>query len=301
MVLGSLACTAHGACIVVPGAVYDPTAVLGAIQAERCTVVYGVPTMYVRNLSHPEFGSYDLSSLRTGIMGGAACPSDLVRRVVEEMGVSGLTIAYGMTETSPISIQTGPDDPFEVRATTVGRVLPQIEVQIVDPADGTVLPQGSEGELCVRGYSVMLGYWNDPKATQAVIDDEGWMHTGDLAIMGRDSRFKYTGRAKDTIIVGGENVSPVEVENRLNAHPAVDEAQVIGVPDAHYGERVVAWVRLRQKAGAEVAELTAFCRTGLARYKVPTNWKFVDEFPVTANGKVRKAAMREESLREWCA
>jgi fatty-acyl-CoA synthase len=298
MVLGSLACTSHGACIVVPDAAQQPLSVLEAIHHERCTSVYGVPTMYVRQLAHPRFGDFDLSSLRAGIMGGAACPADLVGRVMVDMGIAGLTIAYGMTETSPISIQTRPGEPVDVHATTVGFVLPHIEARIVDPCDGTVLPAGREGEICVRGYSVMLGYWDDPEATRAVIDADGWMHTGDLGVMDEDLRFRYTGRIKDMIIVGGENISAVELENVLCTHPAVDEAQVIGVPDAEYGEKVMAWIRVRQGATAEAAELAAHCRQHLSGFKVPAYWKFVDDFPVTANGKIRKAAMRETSLAE---
>jgi fatty-acyl-CoA synthase len=298
MVLGSLACTSHGACVVIPGQAYQALSVLETIHHERCTAVYGVPTMYLRELAHPQFAAFDLSSLRTGIMGGAACPADLVSRVMTDMGITGLTIAYGMTETAPISIQTRPGDPFEVHATTVGHVLPHIEVRIVDPFDGTVVPAGREGEICVRGYSVMLGYWNDPTATDAAIDAEGWMHTGDLGVMDEDLRFRYTGRIKDMIIVGGENISAVELENVLCSHPAVDEAQVIGVPDAEYGEQVVAWIRVRQGATAEAAELAAHCRQHLSGIKVPAYWKFVDEFPVTANGKIRKSAMRETTLNE---
>jgi fatty-acyl-CoA synthase len=298
MVLGNLACTSHGASMVVPGEAYDPVAVLETVQAERCTALYGVPTMFIGELDHPRFGEFDLSSLRTGIMAGSPCPVEVMKKVQSLMHVPEITICYGMTETSPVSTQTRIGDPLEKQVGTVGRVHPHVEVKIVDPETGRVVARQRPGELCTRGYSVMLGYWNNEAATTSSIDAARWMHTGDLATMDDDGYVNIVGRLKDMIIRGGENVYPREIEEFLYTHPGVADAQVIGVPSEKYGEEVMAWIRPR--AGTELSAeiLTAFCKGTIATYKIPRHWKFVESFPMTVTGKVRKVEMREISIRE---
>ena len=293
MVMGNLACLSHGACMVVPGEAFDPLAALEAVQDERCTALYGVPTMFIAELEHPRFPEFDLHTLRTGIMAGSPCPVEVMKQVQARMHMHAVTICYGMTETSPVSTQTAADDPLERRVSTVGRVHPHLEVKLVDPDTGAVVPRGAPGELCTRGYSVMLGYWDNPTATAAAIDRAGWMHTGDLATMDDDGYLKIVGRLKDMIIRGGENVYPREVEEFLHTHPGVSEAQVIGVPSERYGEEVMAWVRLKPGVTLEIAELHAHCHGRIASYKIPRHWKLVDEFPMTVTGKVQKFLMRE--------
>ena len=298
MVIGNLACTSHGACIVVPGEGFDPRGTLAAIEAERCTSLYGVPTMFIAQLDHPDFDRTDFSSLRTGVMAGSPCPVEVMKQVRERMHIPEITICYGMTETSPVSTQTRVDDPVEKRVTTVGAVHPHVEVKIVDPESGRVLGRNESGELCTRGYCVMLGYWNDATATAAAIDAGRWMHTGDLASMDDDGYVSIVGRIKDMIIRGGENVYPREIEEFLYTHPDVADAQVIGVPSARYGEEVMAWVKPKPNASVDAKGLTAFCRGTIATYKIPRYWKIVDAFPMTVTGKVQKYRMREISTRE---
>ena len=298
MVLGNLACTTYGACMVIPGEGFEPLAVLEAVQAERCTSLYGVPTMFIAELDHPRFGDFDLSSLRTGIMAGSPCPVEVMKRVQARMHMRDVTICYGMTETSPVSTQTSVDDPLDKRVGSVGRVHPHVEIKIVDPATGAVLPHGSPGELCTRGYLVMLGYWDDDAATREAIDAGRWMHTGDLATMDEQGYVNIVGRIKDMIIRGGENIYPREVEEYLYTHPAVGDVQVIGVPSERYGEEVMAWVKLRDGARASSDELDAFCRGQIATYKIPRHWKFVDGFPMTVTGKIQKFKMREQAIAE---
>ena len=298
MVIGNLACTSHGACIVVPGEGFDPRGTLAAIEAERCTSLYGVPTMFIAQLDHPDFDRTDFSSLRTGVMAGSPCPVEVMKQVRERMHIPEITICYGMTETSPVSTQTRVDDPVEKRVTTVGSVHPHVEVKIVDPESGRVLGRNKSGELCTRGYCVMLGYWNDATATAAAIDAGRWMHTGDLASMDDDGYVSIVGRIKDMIIRGGENVYPREIEEFLYTHPDVADVQVIGVPSARYGEEVMAWVKPKPNASVDAKGLTAFCRGTIATYKIPRYWKIVDAFPMTVTGKVQKYLMREISTRE---
>ena len=298
MVIGNLACTSHGACIVVPGEGFDPRGTLAAIEAERCTSLYGVPTMFIAQLDHPDFDRTDFSSLRTGVMAGSPCPVEVMKQVRERMHIPEITICYGMTETSPVSTQTRVDDPVEKRVTTVGSVHPHVEVKIVDPESGRVLGRNESGELCTRGYCVMLGYWNDATATAAAIDAGRWMHTGDLASMDDDGYVSIVGRIKDMIIRGGENVYPREIEEFLYTHPDVADVQVIGVPSARYGEEVMAWVKPKPNASIDAKGLTAFCRGTIATYKIPRYWKIVDAFPMTVTGKVQKYLMREISTRE---
>jgi fatty-acyl-CoA synthase len=299
MGMGNLAATSHGATMVIPAPGFDPAATLQAVQDERCTSLYGVPTMFIAELALPDFASYDLSSLRTGIMAGSPCPVEVMKRVVAEMGMTEVTICYGMTETSPVSTQTGADDDLDRRTSTVGRVHPHLEVKVVDPKTGLTVPRGTPGEFCTRGYSVMLGYWEEPEKTAEVIDAARWMHTGDLAVMDTEGYLNIVGRIKDMVIRGGENVYPREVEEFLYTHPDVLDAQVIGVPDERYGEELMAWVRLREGAEPLTAEaLREFCAGKLAHYKVPRYVKVVDAFPMTVTGKVRKVEMREVSVRE---
>ena len=298
MVIGTLACTSHGACIVVPGEAFDPGRTLAAIEAERCTSLYGVPTMFIAQLDHPDCERTDFSSLRTGVMAGSPCPVEVMKQVRERMHIPDITICYGMTETSPVSTQTRVDDPVEKRVTTVGSVHPHIEIKIVDPESGRVVGRNESGELCTRGYSVMLGYWNDNTATSTAIDPGRWMHTGDLAAMDDDGFVGIVGRIKDMIIRGGENVYPREIEEFLFTHPDVTDVQVIGVPSARYGEEVMAWVKPKPNTSVEAKELTAFCRGAIATYKIPRYWKIVDTFPMTVTGKVQKYLMREISARE---
>ena len=292
MVLGNLACVTHGACMVIPGEGFDALATLETVAAEKCTGLHGVPTMFIAELEHPRFAEFDLSSLRTGIMAGSPCPIEVMRRVVGEMHMSEVTIAYGMTETSPVSFQTVPDDPLERRVDSVGRVHPHLEVKLVDER-GQVVPRGTPGELCTRGYSVMLGYWDDAAHTREAIDEARWMHTGDLAVIDADGYCSIVGRLKDMIIRGGENVYPREVEEFLYTHPKVLDVQVFGVPDKKFGEQVCAWIRLREGSEAGVAEIQDYCRHHLAYYKVPHYVRFVDAFPMTVTGKVQKYLMRE--------
>ncbi|HLJ59946.1 MAG TPA: AMP-binding protein [bacterium] len=298
MVLGNLACTTHGACMVVPAEAFDPLAVLETVQAERCTSLYGVPTMFIAELEHPQFAEFDTSSLRTGIMAGSPCPVEVMKKVQSQMGMTEVTICYGMTETSPVSTQSGLDDPLAKRVSTVGRVHPHVEVKIVDPATGMVVPRGTPGELCARGYLVMLGYWDDEKATHAAIDAARWMHTGDLATMDDEGYVNIVGRIKDMIIRGGENIYPREIEEFLYTHPAVADVQVIGVPSVRYGEDVMAWVKLRPGVEASEEELIAFCLGKIATFKIPHYWKFVEGFPMTVTGKIQKFRMRELAIAE---
>jgi fatty-acyl-CoA synthase len=296
MVLGNLACTTHGAAIVVPAPTFDPVATLEAVQSERCTSLYGVPTMFIAELALDDFARYDLTSLRTGIMAGSPCPVEVMKRCIEEMHMDEVTICYGMTETSPVSTQTLTDDPVDKRVGTVGRVHPHVEVKVVDPVTGLVAPRGETGELCTRGYSVMLGYWGDPDRTAESIDSGRWMHTGDLAVMDDDGYLNIVGRIKDMIIRGGENVYPREVEEFLYGHPDVVDVQVIGVPDLKYGEEIMAWVRLRPGAALTIEELRAYCQGRIAHFKVPRYLHLAEEFPMTVTGKVQKFKMREDSI-----
>jgi fatty-acyl-CoA synthase len=298
MVLGNLACTTHGACIVIPAPGFDPTATLAAVQAERCTSLYGVPTMFIAELALPDFAAYDLSSLRTGIMAGSPCPVEVMKRVVSEMHMEEVTICYGMTETSPVSTQTTADDDMELRVSTVGRVHPHVEIKVVDPETGLVLPRGTHGELCTRGYCVMLGYWDEPEKTAEVIDPARWMHTGDLAVMDDAGYLNIVGRIKDMVIRGGENVYPREVEEFLYTHPSVEDVQVIGVPDARYGEELCAWVRLKPGTDLTAEQVREFCTGKIAHYKIPRYVRVTQQFPMTVTGKVQKFKMRETSITE---
>lgn len=299
MVMGNLACTTRGATIVVPGLGFDPQQVLDTVENERCTSLYGVPTMFIAELADSALASRDLSSLRTGIMAGAQCPVEVMERVMDSMGMEGVTIAYGMTETSPVSTQTSANDSVEMRVNTVGAVHPHVEIKIIDPDTQEVMQRGARGELCTRGYSVMKGYWNQPELTEASIDSDGWMHSGDLAEMDDAGYVSIVGRIKDMIVRGGENIYPAEIEEFLYSHPAVEAVQVIGVPNEKYGEDVMAWVKLIGGADPMDAEdIREFCRDRIAHFKVPRYVSFVDEFPMTVTGKVRKVAMRETSIAE---
>ncbi|MEU3752430.1 AMP-binding protein [Streptomyces olivoreticuli] len=296
MVMGNLAVTTHGSCIVVPAPSFDPVATLHAVERERCTSLYGVPTMFIAELNLPDFATYDLSSLRTGIMAGSSCPEEVMKRVMTEMHMSEVAICYGMTETSPVSTQTRADDDVERRTGTVGRVLPHLQVKIVDQDTGATLARGEAGELCTRGYSVMLGYWEEPERSAEVVDAEGWMHTGDLAVMDEDGYVRIVGRIKDMIIRGGENVYPREIEEFLYSHPKISDVQVIGVPDEKYGEEVMACVVLRDPAATlSRDELARFCRGRLAHYKIPRHLWILESFPMTVSGKVRKVELRERA------
>ncbi|HET6500472.1 MAG TPA: AMP-binding protein [Amycolatopsis sp.] len=297
MVMGNLAATSHGSCMVIPAPSFEPAATLEAVQAERCTSLYGVPTMFIAALAAPGFDSYDLSSLRTGIMAGSPCPVEVMKQVIERMGMAEVSICYGMTETSPVSTQTRADDSVERRVSTVGRVGPHLEIRIVAPDTGLTVSRGTPGELCTRGYSVMLGYWEQPDKTAEVIDAARWMHTGDLAVMDDQGYLNITGRIKDMVIRGGENVYPREIEEFLYTHPDVLDAQVIGVPDAKYGEELMAWLRMRPGTSPLTAEnLREFCAGKLAHYKIPRYVHIVDEFPMTVTGKIRKIEMRERAI-----
>ena len=297
MVMGNLACTSHGATMVIPAPAFDPKASLAAVAAERCTSLYGVPTMFIAELAEPGFDDYDLSSLRTGIMAGSPCPVEVMKQVIERMGMTDVSICYGMTETSPVSTQTRSDDSVDRRVSTVGRVGPQLEAKVVDPETGLTVPRGEPGELCTRGYSVMLGYWEQPDKTAEVIDAARWMHTGDLAVMDDEGYLNITGRIKDMVIRGGENLYPREIEEFLYTHPDILDAQVVGVPDAKYGEELMAWVRMREGATPLTAEaLRTFCAGKLAHVKVPRYVHVVDEFPMTVTGKVRKVEMRRVAV-----
>jgi fatty-acyl-CoA synthase len=296
MVLGNLACTTAGACMVYPSESFNAAATLQAITAERCTSLYGVPTMFRALLEHPDFARCDCSSLRTGIMSGAPCPIELMKQVVDRLHVPQIVIGYGMTETSPISTLSGLDDPLDCRVSTVGRVQPHIEICVRDPATGRIVPRGVTGEFCTRGYSVMCGYWNDKAATAAAIDATGWMHSGDLAVMEDSGYVHIVGRLKDMIIRGGENISPREIEEVLTAHPHVSEVQVIGVPSHKYGEEVMAWVRPAPGTAPSEAELAAYCRARLSSFKVPRYWQVVETFPMTVTGKIQKFRLRQMAI-----
>ncbi len=300
MVMANLGCMTHGSALIYPSDAFDPLATLRAVAQEKATALYGVPTMFIAELDHPQRGEFDLSSLRTGIMAGATCPIEVMRRVIGEMHMAEVQIAYGMTETSPVSLQTGAADDLERRVTSVGRTQPWLESKVVD-AEGNTVPRGEIGELCTRGYSVMLGYWNSPKATAESIDADGWMHTGDLAVMDEQGYVRIVGRSKDMIIRGGENIYPRELEEFFFTHPAVADVQVIGVPCSKYGEEIVAWVRLHPGHTASEAELREWARARIAHFKVPRYFRFVDEFPMTVTGKVQKFRMREISVEELSA
>ena len=298
MVIGNLACLTSGACVVVPAEGFDGLATLEAVAEEQCTSLYGVPTMFIAELEHPRFGELDLSSLRTGVMAGSPCPIETMRQVRERLHMDEVTICYGMTETSPVSTQSAVDDPEEKRVTTVGRIHPHLEIKVVDPLTGAVVPRGVAGELCTRGYSVMLGYWDDEEATRQAIDAAGWMHTGDLATIDDDGYVKIVGRIKDMIIRGGENIYPRELEEYLLTVPGVSEAYVIGVPSERYGEEVMAWVKVRDGAALTPDDLDAACRGRIATYKIPSYWKLTDSFPMTVTGKIQKFRMRESAIEE---
>jgi fatty-acyl-CoA synthase len=297
MVLGNLACLTHGSAMVYPAEAFDPAACLEAVAQERCTALYGVPTMFIAMLDHADFGALDLGSLRTGIMAGSPCPVEVMRRVVEEMNMREVTIAYGMTETSPVSFQSSTDDPIERRVSTVGRIHPHCEVKIID-AEGRIVPRGVAGELCTRGYSVMLGYWADEARTAEVLDSNGWMHTGDLGVLDEQGYCNIVGRIKDMVIRGGENIYPREVEEFLYQHPAIRDVQVVGVPDRKFGEELCAWIILREGVTLDERGLRSFCEGQIAHYKIPRYVKFVETFPLTVTGKVQKYLIREQMKRE---
>jgi fatty-acyl-CoA synthase len=296
-VLAVLACVTHGATMV-PVETFNPEQVLKTIEAEKCTAVHGVPTMFIAELEHPAFRKYDLSSLRTGIMAGSPCPIEVMKRVIRDMNCSEITIAYGQTESSPVITQTRTDDPIELRVATVGRALPDVEVKIVDIETGAALPPGKQGELCTRGYLVMKGYYKMPEETARAIDPDGWLHTGDLAVMDEHGYCKITGRIKNMIIRGGENIYPREIEEFLYAHPKVADVQVYGVPDRKYGEQVMAAVKLKEGVTCSEEEIRDFCKGRIANYKIPFYVRFVDEYPMTASGKIQKFKLREMAIRE---
>jgi fatty-acyl-CoA synthase len=296
MVMGNLGCTTHGATIVVPAPAFDPEATLRAIEAERCTTLYGVPTMFIAELAHPDFKSFDMSTLRTGIMAGSPCPVEVMKQCISEMHMHEVTICYGMTETSPVSTQTALDDPIDKRVGSVGRVHPHVEVKVIDPVTGLTVERNTSGEFCTRGYSVMLSYWNEPDKTAQAIDAAGWMHTGDLATMDDDSYLNIVGRIKDMIIRGGENVYPREIEEFLYTNPDIVDVQVIGVPDEKYGEEVMAWIKVRSGSTLDLDSVRAFCQGRIAHYKIPRYVHFTDEFPMTVTGKIQKFKMRETSI-----
>ncbi|HEX3833307.1 MAG TPA: AMP-binding protein [Solirubrobacteraceae bacterium] len=298
MVMGNLACSTHGAAMIIPAPAFDAEATLVAVAAERCTSLYGVPTMFIAELNHPRFEEFDLESLRTGIMAGSPCPVEVMKRVIERMHMSEVGICYGMTETSPVSTQTAVDDPIQKRVGTVGRVGPHLEVRVASPETGETVARGETGELCTRGYSVMIGYWDDPERTAEAIDANQWMRTGDLATMDDEGYVNIVGRIKDLVIRGGENVYPREVEEFLYTHPDIDDVQVIGVPDERYGEELMAWVIPRQGASLDEDAVREFCRDKIAHYKVPRYVKFVDSFPMTVTGKVQKFKMRDQAIDE---
>ncbi|MFB7664279.1 AMP-binding protein [Kitasatospora sp. NPDC056138] len=299
MVIGNLAALSHASCVVIPSQGFDPAAALRAVATERATSLYGVPTMFIAELGLPDFASYDLSSLRTGLMGGSPCPAEVMKRVQSDMHMAEVAIVYGMTETSPVSTMTRREDDLAHRTETVGRAMPQVEVKVADPATGRTVPRGTPGELCTRGYSVMLGYWNEPERTAEAVDAEGWMHTGDLAVLREDDYLSVVGRIKDVIIRGGENVYPREIEEFLHSHPAIADVQVVGVPDPRYGEEVFAFVVLRDPAGTlGVEDVAAYCDGRLAHFKTPRHVRVVEAFPMTVSGKVRKTELRELAARD---
>ena len=297
MVLGVLACVTHAATMVFPSEAFEPLAVLEAVSEEACTALHGVPTMFIAVLEHPDFDSFDFSQLRTGIMAGAPCPIEVMRRVINKMNMTQVTIAYGMTETSPVSFQSATNDPLEKRVATVGRIHPHVQVKIIDE-NGRVVPTGTSGELCTRGYSVMLGYWGEDEKTREDIDKAGWMHTGDLAVIDEEGYCDIVGRVKDMIIRGGENVYPREIEEYLFQHPKIQEAAVFGIPDEKFGEAVVAWIRLNEGETADVDEIRQYCNEQIAYYKVPRHFVIVDEFPMTVTGKIQKFKMREQTIKK---
>jgi fatty-acyl-CoA synthase len=298
MVLGNLACVTHGAAMVLPAETFDPVKTLEAVSEERCTALHGVPTMFIAELGLPDFDRYDLSSLRTGIMAGAPCPIEVMKQVFARMHMTEVTIAYGMTETSPVSFQSETNDPIEKRVCTVGRIHPHVECKIIDPETGKIVPRGTTGELLSRGYIVMLGYWNNSEATASSIDEARWMHTGDLAVMDDDGYVQIVGRSKDMIIRGGENIYPREIEEFLYSHPKIQDVQVIGVPDQIYGEEVMAWVILKKEADATPEEFIAFCKGKISHYVIPRYWHFTDSFPMTVSGKIQKYKLREMAKEE---
>ncbi len=295
MVMGVLGCVSHGATMVFPDEAFDPEGVLDTVQAEQCTALFGVPTMFIAELAHPDFNSYDLSSLRTGVMAGAPCPAETMERVMGEMNMTDVTIAYGMTETSPVSFQTSVDDPVEKRVNTVGRVHPHVQVKIIDD-DGRVVPVETRGELCTRGYSVMLGYWGDDEKTRESIDPAGWLHTGDLAVIDELGYCDIVGRLKDMIIRGGENIYPREIEEYLLRHPKINDVSVFGIPDDKYGEQVIAWVQVKEGEALDEAAVKSFCDGQIAHYKIPWKVEIVDEFPLTVTGKIQKFVMRDQMI-----
>ncbi len=297
MVVGNLGAITHGSTMVYPSEGFEPDAVLAAVSEEHCTTLYGVPTMFIAELEHPEFGSYDLSSLRTGIMAGSPCPVEVMKRVIDEMHMDEVTIAYGMTETSPVSFQTAPDDPLDRRVGTVGRILPHAEVKVVD-SDGRIVPAGQPGELLTRGYLVMLRYWDDAERTAEAVDAAGWMHTGDLATIDAQGYCCIVGRIKDMIIRGGENVYPREIEEFLYGHPDIEEVQIIGVPDERFGEQLCAWIKLRDGRSVTTEQIQDFCKGQIAHFKIPHYVKIVDSFPMTVTGKIQKFVMREQMIQE---
>ena len=299
MVMGNLGSSTHGACVVIPAPAFDPVATLRAVQDERCTSLYGVPTMFIAELDAPTFESFDLSSLRTGIMAGSPCPVEVMKQVVERMHMHDVTICYGMTETSPVSTQTNDTDTLDQRVGTVGSVHPHVEVKVIDPATGRTVPRGAPGELCTRGYSVMQGYWNDPERTADAIDRAGWMHTGDLAVMDDLGYLNIVGRSKDMIIRGGENVYPREIEEFLYTHPAVSDVQVVGLPDRKYGEEIAAFVKRAPNADVTDEDIREFCRGRIAHFKVPRYVLFVDEFPMTVTGKIQKYKLRDLGMQHF--
>ena len=298
MVLGIMAIVTHGACIVIPGEFFDPEQVLQTVENERCTSLYGVPTMFIAELDLPDFAKYNLKSLRTGIMAGAPCPIDTMRKVQSLMNMTEICVCYGMTETSPVSTESCTDDPLELRVTTVGTVHPHVEIKIIDPESGAIVPRGTAGELCTRGYSVMLGYWDNPEDTKAIIDETRWLHSGDIAVMDENGYVSIVGRIKDLIIRGGENISPKEIEDFLIVHEGVSDVQVIGVYSEKYGEEVMAWIKPRPGYNVSAESLHTYCKGRIATFKIPRYWKFVDAFPMTVTGKIRKIEMREISEKE---
>ncbi len=298
MVICNLACVTHGSCMVIPNDAFDAAVTLQAVQDEKCTSLYGVPTMFISELGLPNFKEYNLSTLRTGVMAGSLCPPEIMKRVQSEMNMKEVSICYGMTETSPVSTQTKIGVPFEKQVSTVGTVQDHLEIKIIDPETGKIVNRGESGELCTRGYSVMLKYWNDPEKTKQSLDEERWMHTGDLASMDEEGYITITGRIKDLIIRGGENISPKWIEDFLYTHPKIVDVQVIGVPSERFGEEVMAWVKLHPGVEATGEELRAFCDQKIAHYRIPKYWKFVDSFPMTISGKIRKVEMREISIKE---
>jgi fatty-acyl-CoA synthase len=296
--MGNLGCSTHGATAIYPAASFEPLATLKVVAEERATSLYGVPTMFIGQLAEESFSHHDLNSLRTGIMAGSPCPIEVMRQTMSEMNMSQVTIAYGMTETSPVSMQTALDDPVEKRVATVGRVQPHIEVKVIDPESGETVPRGTPGEFCARGYSVMLGYWEEPERTAESIDAEGWMHSGDTAVMDDEGYVNIVGRIKDMVIRGGENVYPREIEEFLYGHPKIQDVQVIGVPDEKYGEEIMAWVRVAEGETLDADEVRDFCRDKIAHYKIPRYVKVTDEFPMTVTGKIQKFKLREQAIAD---